>query len=390
MDDIDSSRIKEFYSKLKNFRQELHANPELSGKEDKTQKRILDFLKDTNPDKIIKDIGGYGLAYIFDSGKKGPSVLFRGDIDALPINEYNSRINYISKNKGVAHLCGHDGHTTVLSGLAKLIDLNPPKIGKTILLFQPAEETGQGAEAVIKDEKFKEINPDYAFAFHNLPGYKRHNLIIKEGAFASASTGVIIGLKGLSSHAAYHEDGNNPDLCLAELIQKFNKIKIENIFDDFVLLTVIHTKLGEQAFGTSPGEAVIMLTIRAYQNEDIDRLKNQVNEVTKQCCDKYGIKHNLKYTEEFPASINDKACVEIVHQAANESNINAIQIDAAFRWSEDFGHFTINNKSAIFGIGSGEDHPQLHNEDFNFPDEIIETAINIFYKIYKKFQAYDE
>lgn len=390
MDDIDSSIIKDFYNKLKNFRQELHANPEISGEEKETQQRIINFLKGTKPDKIIKDIGGYGLAYIFNSGKEGSTILFRGDIDALPINEYNSSVDYESKSKGKAHLCGHDGHTAVLSGLAMLIDKNPPKKGKVVLLFQPAEETGQGAEAVIKDEKFKEINPDYAFAFHNLPGYARNSLIIKDGAFASASTGVIIKLKGLSSHAAYPEDGNNPDLCLAQLIQEFNKIKSEDIFDDFILLTVIHTKLGEQAFGTTPGEAVIMLTIRAYQNEDIDKLKVRVNEVSKSCCEKHEIKYSLEYTEEFPASINNKDCVNIVLQSAHKNDTDIIHLKYAFRWSEDFGHFTINNKSAIFGIGSGVNHPQLHNENFDYPDEITETAVQIFYQIYKNFQADDE
>jgi len=375
---------------LKLFRKDLHCYPELSGNEIQTSRKITKYLTETNACKIINNIGGNGLAYIYDSENKGPVLLFRADIDALPINEYNPQIDYISKNNGIAHLCGHDGHTAVLCGLTKLIDKNPPVRGKIVLLFQPAEETGQGARKVINDKKFNQIKPDYAFAFHNLPGFTKNSLVIKNDAFASASTGIIINLKGLSSHAAYPEDGNNPDLCMSELIKQLNLIKSENIFTDFVLLTIIHAKLGEQAFGTCPGEAVIMLTIRAYQNQDLKKLKALVLAKTNEICKSYNIKNSIKFTEEFPASINNSKCVEIIKNAAIENKTEIIDLKEAFRWSEDFGHFTINSKAAIFGIGSGVNHPQLHNENFDYPDEITETAINIFYTIYKNFQAYDE
>ena len=125
---------KNLIKKLQTFRQDLHKNPELSGQEIETQKRILAFLSNINPEKIIKNIGGYGLAYIFDSGNKGPTVLLRADMDALPITEENN-LDYISTNKGVAHLCGHDGHTAVLCGVANMANKFRPKKGKLILLF---------------------------------------------------------------------------------------------------------------------------------------------------------------------------------------------------------------------------------------------------------------
>jgi amidohydrolase len=368
--------------KLQLFRQDLHKNPELSGQEIETQKRILDFLSNINPDKIIKDIGGYGLAYIFDSGNNGPTVLFRADIDALPITEINN-LDYTSTNQGVAHLCGHDGHTAVLCGVANMADKYRPKKGKLVLLFQPAEETGAGAELVIKDPKFNEIVPDFAFGFHNLPGYQKNTCFIRYGTFSSASTGVIIKLKGLSSHAAYPEDGNNPDKCLAELINEFNSISSQNSYDNFVLVTVIHAKLGEIAFGTTPGDATIMLTIRSYQNYDMDKLIQNIKSTLVRVCEKHKISSHIDFTEYFPANRSDEYCVNLVKESAITCNIDTRELENAFRWSEDFGHFASNFKSAFFGIGSGEKHPQLHNENYDFPDEITLTSIKIFLEIYK-------
>jgi len=375
---------KELLVKLTNFRQELHKFPELSKQEFKTQLRLLNFLSPLNPTKIIKDIGGYGLAYVFDSEKPGDTVLFRGDMDALPISESN-QFDYMSENEGVAHLCGHDGHMAVLSGLAYLIDKNPPKKGRVVLLFQPAEETGEGAELVVNDIKFKEINPDYSFAFHNLPGFEKKAVCVKNGPFASASTGMIINLKGLSSHAAHPEDGNNPDQCIADLIKGINKIsQSTNNYKDYVLITIIHIKLGEIAFGTTPGKAILMATLRTYRNDDMQKLQNDVIKLVSGISKKYDIKFDISLTEEFPACFNNHEAYLAVENAIKSTESSYIQLQKPFRWSEDFGHFTLLSKACIYGIGSGKNSPQLHNEDYDFPDEIIETGMKIFFDIYKQ------
>lgn len=375
---------KDFFLELQDFRKELHRYPELSHKEIKTQERLLNFLKDTNPDKIIKNIGGYGLVFVFDSGKSGDTVLFRSDMDALPIIESNT-FDHVSQNEGAAHLCGHDGHMSVLSGLTRLINSNKPKKGRAVLLFQPAEETGEGAELVIKDKKFESIKPDYSFAFHNLPGFKKGSICIKKDSFSAASTGLIVNLKGLSSHAAHPEDGNNPDKCIAELINEFNKLSdSKNNYNDFVLTTVIHIKLGEVAFGTTPGKADFMSTLRTFRNDDMETLQSNVTKLIKKTCDKYDIKYKISYTEEFPASFNNQEAYCIVRNAINNISAESIDLPAPFRWSEDFGHFSMLSKACIFGIGSGENHPQLHNEDYDFPDEIIETGVKLFYDVYKQ------
>jgi amidohydrolase len=376
-----------FLEEIVNFRQQLHSFPELSGNEKNTSHSVAEFLSKTKPSELIRNIGGHGIAAIYDSGNPGLTILFRADLDALPIQESNT-FAYRSKNDGVAHLCGHDGHSAILAGMAKVLDKERPKKGRVVLLFQPAEETGQGAKKVINDKLFLKIMPDFVFALHNLPGFEKGIVCIKDGSFASASTGVIIQLKGLSSHAAHPEDGKNPDLLLANLIIQLNEINNnKNLVKDFALLTVIHARLGEQAFGTSPGNAVLMATIRASRNEDMLAICKRIEETVENDCNVFKIKYTISYTEEFPATINNAECVGIIKEAALANDIPLKTLTSSFRWSEDFGHFTQSYKAALFGIGSGIDHPQLHNEHYDFPDEIIEPAILMFKGILKKLEV---
>ncbi|NHB69127.1 amidohydrolase [Perlabentimonas gracilis] len=374
---LDSKTLRE----LIDFRKYLHQNPELSGQEKQTSKTIENFLKKTNPSSIVTGLGGHGLAAVYNSGKAGPTVLLRADMDALPIQESNS-FEYRSKYHGVAHLCGHDGHSTILAGVAVGLQKSPLKKGRVILLFQPAEETGQGAAAVIADEKFKPLTPDYAFALHNLPGFKRGQIYLREGTFASASTGLIAKLKGLSSHAAHPEDGNNPDLAMAKMILELNNlVSQKERFDDFTLLTVIHAKLGEVAFGTTPGNATLMATLRTYLDTDMEILKAESESIIKHIGKENNIKVDITYTEEFPATINSSECTALVQRASSKLDLQTHQLKNPFRWSEDFGHFTQLCKANLFGVGSGENHPQLHNEDYDFPDDIIEPSVNLFREI---------
>ncbi len=164
------------------LRKDLHCNPELSGKEKNTSAKIKNFISQFNPDEVISNIGGNGIAFIFKGKEEGKTILFRSELDALPISEQND-FEYKSSVENVSHKCGHDGHMTILSGLASLLKNKKPDRGKVVLLFQPAEETGEGAAKVLEDKKFEQINPDYVFALHNLPGYPAGSVVIKNGNF---------------------------------------------------------------------------------------------------------------------------------------------------------------------------------------------------------------
>jgi amidohydrolase len=273
---------------------------------------------------------------------------------------------------------------TIVAGLAPIIADRRIFKGSVILLFQPAEETGEGAALVIKDKRFEAIKPDYIFALHNLPGFPINSVVMKNGIFAAASKGMIIKLKGKTSHAAEPEHGINPAAAVAKIIQSFNTlISSINNLKDFSLLTIIHVKLGEKAFGTSPGYAEVMATLRAYRNEDMDLITQEAVEIAEGIAAGEKLEVEIDWTEEFPATVNEETCAVKIRAAAKQNDLKVVEIDTPFKWSEDFGHFTNLFKGALFGIGSGEGHPDLHNPDYDFPDEIIGHGINMFFSIIK-------
>lgn len=169
----------QFTDSLVRLRKELHQHPEVSGKEIETSRRILSFLENYQPAELITELGTTGVMAIYKGKKAGKTVLFRCELDALPTEETND-FEHRSLNNGVSHKCGHDGHMAILCGLAAELHQNKPKSGTVVLLFQPAEEDGSGAQKVLLDPKFATIQPDYVFALHNLPGFPRHQIVVKK------------------------------------------------------------------------------------------------------------------------------------------------------------------------------------------------------------------
>ncbi len=370
-------------SELTQLRKELHKHPELSGKEYNTAERVVEFAKKYNPDKVISKLGGTGVAVVFNGKEDGKTVLIRCDLDALPIEEEND-FEHRSRSENVSHKCGHDGHMSIVSGLIPLLSENKIQKGRVVLLYQPAEEIGQGAEWVLNDEKFEEIKPDYVYALHNLPKFKLGQVLIRDKNFAAASKGLIIRLKGKTAHAAHPERGIPPSVAVAELIIGLRELKNNEAIKDFSLVTIIHAKIGERAFGTTPGYAELMATLRSVRNDDMDLMTTEAEELISSIAKKHNLKNEIEWVEEFPATINNKDCVDIVRKSAEENGFSIHEVEDPFRWSEDFGQFTSRFPGALFGIGSGENHAPLHNPTYDFPDEIILTGTKMFYSIINK------
>ncbi|MEQ8360622.1 MAG: amidohydrolase [Cytophagales bacterium] len=360
-------------------RKHLHQHPELSGREYKTADYISNAMKSYAPDEEIK-LAETGRAFVFNGDQEGPTVLFRAELDALPINEEDN-LEYKSKNPGIAHSCGHDGHMAILLALAKLISEKRPKKGRIIILFQPAEETGQGAKNVIADKAFSKIKPDFAFSLHNIPGRPKHSIIIKDRSFASASKGLTLKLFGKTSHAAEPENGINPSVAISKIILQLDDILNASVYEKLVLITIVNIHVGEIAFGTSAGYGELRMTLRAFRDGDMKILTEKTEALIKSIAKDEGLQSDIAYSEVFPATTNNDDCLEIIKNAAEFYNLSLIERSEPFKWSEDFGYFSEICHCGFFGLGSGENQPSLHNPDYDFPDEIIETGAKMFLKI---------
>ncbi len=369
---------------LVQLRQEIHKNPELSGKEEKTAQRIVKFLKKYHPDEIIENLGKTGVAAIYQGKQEGPTILIRCELDALPIRETNE-FDYKSNISNVSHKCGHDGHMTIVAGLASIFHKHPIESGKVVLLFQPAEENGMGAKAVLADSKFKKIEPDFVFALHNLPRFPEGVVVYKSGIFTAAVKSIIIKLTGKTSHAAEPEKGLNPALAISEIIQKARELEVENTADkDFALITPIHLSMGKIAYGISAGDGSLRFTIRTWNNERINQVSNELEKAVEAIAKKHSLSIKISWTQEFAANENDVLSVDIIEKAAKMSNMTTLKRSEPFKWGEDFGLFTKKYKGAMFGLGAGEDLPALHNPDYDFPDSIIPHGVKIFYSIIRE------
>jgi len=358
-------------NKIIKLRRDLHLAPEVSNEEEKTISIIEDYISHYNPTKVIKNIGGHGAIFYFEKGKNFKTVALRADLDALPIIEEN-QIEYQSQNHGVSHKCGHDGHMSMVCGVLEYLD-DFSKIN-IALLFQPAEETGEGAKRMIKDPKFREFHIDYIFGLHNLPGVKENKILSCDGVFACSSVGMKLEIEGLTSHAAEPTKAITPYPLITDLLSYINKNQSDQLDDNFKIITATHINVGTPNFGITPGSAQVYLTLRSVSDELIKLYKDEITALTQRYTK---LKTKITFHDEFPALVNTKLGFETLKEASMEFDFE--NMNAPFKWSEDFGHFTQALEGAYFGLGVGVDHYNLHHKDYDFNENVLMTGIQ-FYK----------
>ena len=363
------------------LRKALHQNPELSGYELRTANRVRCFIEKHDKMARIENIGDTGLVAIYDYPNDGQSIMIRCELDALPIQEEN-QFSYKSKTEGISHKCGHDGHMAIVAGLTFWLKTQPFDSGKIILLFQPAEENGKGALQVINDKKFKTLKPDYIFALHNIPKYPCNSILVMNNGFSAEVQSFIIYVTGKESHAAEPENGTNPAMAIASIIEGVAGLNKPNQDDEsFSILTPVHINMGQISYGISPACGELHYTARTWSQETMSTLKALIESIVKITCIKHELKYEVKWLEYFPASANDNNCNNIITTAAEENHFKIIERPFPFKFGEDFGWFSREHRTAMFGLGSGLDSPALHNADYDFPDEILETGIVMFKSI---------
>jgi len=367
---------------LVRLRHYLHAHPELSGREENTHHFIRTHFQDLQPDRIRK-IAGTGLMVTFKSRKSKKNVLVRAELDALPIHETNS-FQYRSVNEGISHKCGHDGHMVMLIGVGDWCASRPLDQTDVHLLFQPAEETGQGAKRVLKDPEF-DIKPDFCFALHNIPGFEVNEILIRKDLFSASVISISIELTGNTSHAADPQSGVNPALAVSEIIHVFDKLNQSGSSkDDFFISTPIFIKMGEEAFGTSAGKARLGFTFRSWSNDRMKETQAAIKGIIQEIADLNKLELKYQWLEEFYANYNHSEAVDLAVKSAEILNYSIRHLEKPFRWGEDFGLFTNQFNGAMIGIGAGKDIPDLHHQEYDFPDEILETGTGLLKEILKQ------
>ncbi|PDQ18863.1 peptidase M20 [Mesorhizobium sanjuanii] len=360
------------------WRRKLHQQPEISNEEEKTASEVVEFLADTRPDKVLTGLGGHGVAAVYDSGRAGPTVLFRSELDALPIHEL-SGVEHSSLVPGKSHMCGHDGHTAILAALGRQLGRERPARGRVVLMFQPAEETGNGAAGVVADPRFGEIAPDFAFSLHNLPGVPLGEVRLKTGVVNCASRGMRIVLEGKTAHSSMPETGVSPMMAVSELMPALPALGRGTFGDDdFSMVTVTHALMGEAVFGIAPGQAQVWATLRTRRDDRMADLCAVAEALVTEIAGRHRLSAGYDYHEIFVASVNAPDAVQHLERALDEEGVARGEEGLPMRASEDFGLFGHSAASAMFFLGAGERHPALHNPDYDFPDDLIPIGSGIF------------
>jgi len=315
---------------------------------------------------------------VYNGASPGKTVLIRAELDALPIQDVNEDIPYRSVHDGVGHKCGHDGHMTILAGVAQTLASRPAK-GRVILLFQPDEETGTGARACHAHENFQHIRPDFAFALHNLPGFSKGKILCKTGTFASAVKYFAIRMTGAEAHSAQPETGVSPSFALAELTLSAQEVQAKyDRPDAYALIVPIFNQMGVQSSGVCPGKGEAHFTLRSGSGTTVKAMEAEFLEIARLIAGKHGLQLDVEVKEEFAETATSDMAFDLIKQAAANAQLSFGLLDRPMRWGEDFGEITGHYEGGMFGLGAGEEQPDLHTPSYDFPDDLLEIGIRMF------------
>ncbi len=365
---------RENYLLIEQLRHELHQHPELSYQEIWTKQHLMQFLEQHT--KLELHDGEKYFYAVWHAAKptEKAAVAFRADFDALPIED-EIDVPYRSCIPGVGHKCGHDGHAAALCGLGlELEALQPDR--DVYLIFQHAEETGQGAvearEVLVKNPQIGEI-----FGFHNQVKEELGKVLVAKEVSNCASKGMSIFMKGSPTHASLPERGRNPVFALTRIVDAIPEFTKPSKYQGLVLCTIVQLNVGEYAFGTAASEGVLRMTIRAENERERDHLQKQIEDLCRQEAEKDELALRFEYEDAFPETRNSAQSVRKVYEAAERLGYPAAEKPIS-RGSEDFGYYTKVVPGALFYIGGGIDTPSFHTSDYDFTDEIMENAVEMF------------
>jgi N-acetyldiaminopimelate deacetylase len=363
---------------LLNIRKELHQIPELAFQEYETQNYILKQLAACQNIRIHQ-FKPTGLLVEYKPGS-GKFLLFRADMDALPITE-NTGCDFASKHQGIMHACGHDLHMTILLGLIDRV-LSEGIKQNLLFLFQPAEEGRSGAEAVLKDPVWEKYQIDSVYALHVSPELLPGVISSRAGNFFAATCEYDILIKGVSAHIATPEKGKSALQAGIEIYQSVQQLP-RMIKSEEKFICGFGKMTAGAVRNAIPADCLLSGTIRADSQTAIAYIKEALEAICHTVATAYEVKIDLEYLAEYKEVYNDKELVEDLQNAARELAIDYQQAPKTMA-GEDFGFFTDRWQGLLFWLGARQNEFfPLHSDKFLPSSDCLEAGVNLFYQIIK-------
>ncbi len=369
------------------LRREIHAHPELGYEEHRTAALIVKCLQEYGIE-VHKGIGQTGVVGVIAGTQPGLGIAIRADMDALPLTEEND-FDHASQFPGKMHACGHDGHTASLLAAADYLAQNRDFAGTVYLVFQPAEEGGAGAKAMIEDGLFERFAIDEIYGYHNWPGYPEGHVAISSGPVMASANEFKININGKGTHAGMPHLGVDCLLVATHLVQALQSIVSRNTnpLESVVLST---TKIcASDATNIISDSCELEGTVRCFSDEALDMVEQRMSELTTQLCSAFGCQGELEFERHYPATINHPDATAHMRRVA-EQVVGAEKVSqfTPTMGSEDFSFFLQAKPGCYLMLGNGDGQHRahghgmgpcsLHNPSYDFNDQLLPIAASLW------------
>ena len=378
---VEMNFTKDLQKQMQEWRHELHQKPELDFDLENTSKMVSDLLKEFGLE-VHEGIGKSGIVAILKKGEGESSIGFRADMDALKIQEENT-FSHSSCEKGKMHACGHDGHTAMLLGAAKYLSLHGDFNGSVYFIFQPAEEHGKGAKAMIKDGLFNNFKIDSIYAIHNFPSIQTGHFSIREGAIMAAEDNFEIIINAKGHHAAMPHLGKDAIVIGSQIVSAMQNIVSRNI-DPMQNAVISFTEfITNGTVNVVPGQVILKGDTRSLSIDVQKQIEASMLRVVKGICLSHEVDYEFSYTKNFCPTINTKVEANIAKKIATDivGENKVITNSKEVMTSEDFGWMLQEKKGAYILLGNGKDGEEgicLHNPKYDFNDKILTSGANFW------------
>jgi amidohydrolase len=383
-------------AQLTAIRRDIHAHPELCFQENRTSDLVAAKLTEWGI-PIHRGLGKTGVVGIIKGGDSGRTLGLRADMDALPLQEFNT-FDHASRHQGKMHACGHDGHTAMLLAAAQHLARHRNFDGTVYVIFQPAEEGGGGAREMIKDGLFKEFPMEAVFGMHNWPGPKVGTFAISPGPVMASSNEFRITIHGKGSHAALPHNGIDPVPIAAQLVQAFQTIISRNkkpVDAGVISVTMIHA--GE-ATNVVPDSCELQGTVRTFTVEVLDMIEQRMREISQGICAAMGATCDFEFVRNYPPTVNHVAEAaflrEVMVEMVGPDNVTPQEPTMG---AEDFAYmlqacpgayaFIANGDGVHREMGHGAGPCTLHNPSYDFNDDLIPLGGSLWVRLVEKWFA---